>query len=42
VRIVDEIELDEERLKNDFEVLINHCKRSGDLGRTRKYLLKAG
>jgi hypothetical protein len=41
-RIVDEMEMDDDHRKKDYGVLISHCKRSGDLGRTRKYLMLAG
>ena len=40
--IADELEMDEDRLKNNYEAVIKHCENSGDLNRTRKYLLKAG
>lgn len=41
-RIADELEMDNEQKKNHLGLILRHCESSGDLRRTRKYLLEAG
>jgi hypothetical protein len=41
-RIADELQLDEANMQDNFALVVVHCESSGDMARTRKFLLMAG